>query len=414
MLSELAIHSLSQRLGEKEGKIVESLYDYKKLNQKFAIHNPFKVSYGEILNILSNDPFCIDYFNSIALPLEHQNWERGEVALTNPPGETPTGMRAWSLDVLKENTIAAVDASTIEHNLHQNLLYAYTQVGVYWRGAGKCNNNSVGDLKIGDELYTPGKSIRIFDKVDYQKWNWDLTIKLLKESFEGYLPFILFLDESLSISYAQSYTRERQAFLLDSLKGYLRQLDELSITPVSVYHSLDRGLINLGLKCSACKDTKKCGDCLDKPSEEELLFRNLSDKLFLSDILKTNYSRTPYFRPINRVIAKDCYRVELDLVAFYVRVDGSILRIEFPYKYLETDVEVVNKVHKAVVADSLLTKGYPYTLMNAHELAVLSSKDRNTVNEIVHRKALELSAKYGVDLTLRLTRKGELKMRGIV
>lgn len=412
MLQELSIQRLSQNLVMKEKKIFESLSGYKNLNEKFEQYNPFNLDPRKIRETIADDRSCISVLGSIAFPLEDSVWDRGQIMLEDGPYENEGRKFEWVNKVLDEISVCGTDASTIRHNLHLNLLYAYTQVAVFLRKFGRYVEGVLDDVKVGDELYFMGNEIKLFEDEHYQMWNWDLTLKLLNEKFYQHTPFILFLDESLSVSYARNYTSERRKLLLDSLNNYLKKLYELNIFPVAVYFSLDRGLVNCGLKCTLCSNTK-CSHCSDL-SEQERMFKTFCDKHFLYNVLTKNYSRTPYFRPLNSVIAESEDKLHVDLIAFYVRVDDSILRVEFPKIFLEKDENAVNLVHKAVVADSILSGGYPLTLSRAHELAVLSGRDRNVVHEIVYNKALELCKKYGYNLEVKFSRKNELKAKGVL
>lgn len=412
MLQELSIQRLSQNLILKEKKIFESLSGYKNLNEKFEQYNPFNLDPREIRETIFDDKSCISVLGSIVFPLEDNFWDRGQVILEEGPNEDGSRRFEWVNKVFDEISVCGTDSSTIRHNLHLNLLYAYTQVAVFLRKSGRYFEEVLDDVKVGDELYFTDHEIKLFEDEHYQMWNWILTLKLLNEKFHQHTPFILFLDESLSVSYARNYTGERRKLLLDSLNNYLRKLYELNIFPVAVYFSLDRGLVNCGLKCTICKGAK-CSLCSNF-SEQERTFKTFCDKHFLYNVLTENYSRTPYFRPLNSVIAESAEKLHVDLIAFYVRVDESILRVEFPKIFLEKDENAVNLVHKAVVADSILSGGYPLTLSRAHELAVLSGKDRNVVHEIVYNKALELCKKYGYNLEVKFSRKNELKARGVL
>ncbi len=412
MLQELSIQRLSQKLALKEEKIFESLSGYKNLNEKFVPYNPFNLDPQEIRTVISNDLSCVSVLGSIAYPLEDDLWNRGQIVLEDGPDENMGEKIEWVNRVLDGVGVGATDASTVRHNLHLNLLYAYTQVAVFLRRYGECFEEVVDDIKVGDELYFESDGLKLFEDEHYQIWDWNLTLKLLEERFSNYTPFILFLDESLSISYARNYTVERRRLLVESLKNYLGKLFELNIVPVAVYFSLDRGLVNCGLKCTLCKNIR-CSSC-HKMSEQEILFKTFCDKHFLYNILTKNYSRTPYFRPLNPVVAESVERLNVDLIAFYVRVDESILRVEFPKIFFDEKREVVDLIHRAVVADSIISGGYPLTLSRAHELAVLSGRDRNVIHEIVYNKALELCKKYGRNLELKFSRKNELKVRGVV
>ncbi|MEM2741486.1 MAG: DNA double-strand break repair nuclease NurA [Nitrososphaeria archaeon] len=382
------------------------------MNEKFEPYNPFNLDPQQIRTIIYDDISCISNLGSIAYPLEDDLWNKGQIVLEDGPDENGSRKIEWVNEVLNDVGVGATDSSTIRHNLHLNLLYAYTQVAVFLRKYGKYFEEIIDDIKVGDELYFENNGLKLFEDEHYQIWNWDLTLKLLEERFYEHTPFILFLDESLSISYARNYTTDRRRLLLDSLKSYLRKLGELNVIPVAVYFSLDRGLVNCGLKCALCKNIK-CSNCT-RISEQEKLFKTFCDKYFLYNVLTKNYSRTPYFRPLNSVVADSVEKLNIDLIAFYVRVDESILRVEFPRIFLEGNEEVVDLIHKAIVADSILSEGYPLTLSRAHELAVLSGRDRNVVHEIVYDKALELCKKYGYNLELKFSKKSELKVRGVV
>jgi len=412
MLQELSLQRLSHKLILKEEKIFESLSGYKNLSERFSPYNPFNVSPRDARATISEDKGCVEALGSIAFPLEDDEWERGKISLEDPPKEGRAGRIEWANRVLKDFSVAATDSSTIRHNLHLNLLYAYTQVAVFLRRYGEYFEGVMDDIKVGDELYFSEGGLNAFEDEHYQAWNWELTVNLLKEKFLDRTPFILFLDESLSLAYARSYSVGRRGFLLESLKRYLRRLYELNILPVAVYFSLDRGLVNCGLKCTLCRD-RMCSSCASL-SEQEKLFRTFCDKHLLYSVLTENYSRTPFFRPLNPVIAESADKVNLGLLAFYVRVDESILRVEVPEDIFRRDGNIVGLVHRAVVADSLLSKGYPLTLSRAHELAVLSGRDRNVVHEIVYNKALELCRRYGYNLEVKFSRKGELKARGVL
>jgi|GEM_PF-2347961 len=413
MLDELGIQALSRELNSKEQKIADSLLNCKRISGRFSHFNPFTCDPLKIRGRLFADPSCLDAFSTLILPIEDDKWNLGQITLENPPGTTNIQRLEWANNVFKRKAIAAADASYIRHDTHSNLQYAFMQVAVFWKGIGRYLREVSGSLRIGDELYSQGRDMTLFEDEDYQEWNWNMTIDLLDRRFAEHAPFFLFLDESLSISYARNYTQSRQMRLLTSLHQYLDRIEELGIVPVAVYHSLDRAIINTGLKCLACDRDLQCKNCVDRPTDIELSFKTLYDRLFLQDILASNYSRTPCFKPLNSIISKTRDDLTLNLAAFYLRIDNHILRVEFPSKYIEEDKDIVEDIHEAVVADSLLTGGYPMTLMNAHELAVLTSRDRETVNEMVYRKTLEMTARYGINLSMKLTRKSELKRRMI-
>jgi len=61
--------------------------------------------------------------------------------------------------------------------------------------------------------------------------------------------------------------------------------------------------------------------------------------------------------------------------------DG-LLRVEVP-EWVATDPAKLNLVHGALVSQSKVSDGFPYVLMRAHELAVVTVGERRTFDEMV-------------------------------
>ncbi|MEM2179606.1 MAG: hypothetical protein QXP32_02185, partial [Nitrososphaeria archaeon] len=165
----------------KEKKIFESLSGYKNLNEKFEPYNPFNLDPQQIRLIISDDISCISNLGSVAYPLEDNLWNKGQIILEDGPDENGSRKTEWVNKVLNDIGVGATDASTIRHNLHLNLLYAYTQVAVFLRKYGKYFEEIIDDIKVGDELYFENNGLKLFEDEHYQIWNWDLTLKLLEE-----------------------------------------------------------------------------------------------------------------------------------------------------------------------------------------------------------------------------------------
>ena len=73
--------------------------------------------------------------------------------------------------------------------------------------------------------------------------------------------------------------------------------------------------------------------------------------------------------------------VGLDLLAFYIKTSGGVMRVEFPASVSDK----VDLIHCTVLAQSILGGGYPVSLQRAHEWAVLNYNDRMVIEEEIAR-----------------------------
>jgi hypothetical protein len=60
----------------------------------------------------------------------------------------------------------------------------------------------------------------------------------------------------------------------------------------------------------------------------------------------------------------------------------ALLRVEVP-EWVAVDAARLNLVHAALVAQSQVSDGFPYILMRAHELAVVSVAERRAFDEMI-------------------------------
>ncbi len=79
----------------------------------------------------------------------------------------------------------------------------------------------------------------------------------------------------------------------------------------------------------------------------------------------------------------DCYG-ESRIFFFYLNIAGEIARIEIPGWIVQSQ-ELVDLVHGAILKQSENTRGYPYVLERAHELAVIRASERRSLEEMIER-----------------------------
>jgi hypothetical protein len=62
--------------------------------------------------------------------------------------------------------------------------------------------------------------------------------------------------------------------------------------------------------------------------------------------------------------------------------------VEVPY-WVAHNPKLLNLVHAAIVEQCKLTGGYPYALVRAHELAVVSAADRQVLDSMIQSTLLQ-------------------------
>ena len=87
------------------------------------------------------------------------------------------------------------------------------------------------------------------------------------------------------------------------------------------------------------------------------------------------------------------------LYFFFVNVGrigkNSLLRVEVP-EWVARDPQRLNLVHAALVEQSRVSDGFPYVLMRAHELAVVTVSDRRSFDEMVMGSLMRQKLRPGI------------------
>ncbi len=114
-------------------------------------------------------------------------------------------------------------------------------------------------------------------------------------------------------------------------------------------------------------------------------FEHITDAVLFETCLPVGH-RTALFRnasPNNQI-----YYVPAghSIYFFYVNAGrpgkNALLRVEVP-EWVAHNPEHLNLVHAAIVEQSKVSDGFPYVLMRAHELAVVTMSERRSFDEMV-------------------------------
>lgn len=180
---------------------------------------------------------------------------------------------------------------------------------------------------------------------------------------------IMLLDGSLNLSYTTNWRSEmRKEYARLTAEG-LKAVLSKGVVPVGVFHTRSDDLAWAAYKLVRC-----AGKPCDPPSCGAACRTSIAMDRVLADRVLSDYERTPLLRLQSRVLGG-----LVQIYAFYLKFGArNVVRVEFPYDR-EPPKELVDAVHLAVAAQAELGKGYPYAMSRAHELAVLTQKDRDAV-----------------------------------
>ena len=118
----------------------------------------------------------------------------------------------------------------------------------------------------------------------------------------------------------------------------------------------------------------------------------IEDRRLYANVLPPGY-RTAVFRhpsPLNRDFRTAGHEIHF----FYLHTNekDQVLRVEVPI-WVSESPQLLDLVHGGILHQCTATEGYPYALIRAHELAVVTQDDRKVFNEII----LNELQKHGID-----------------
>lgn len=187
----------------------------------------------------------------------------------------------------------------------------------------------------------------------------EFEYRFAEDLFEGRCggPRILLYDESFNLRYTLSWDFDSRRGMSEMLRKHLDKMVGKNVLPVAVFYTRSSDLFRF---YEAYKG--------DKPS----INVSVQDKVVMNFYLNQG-ERSSLFRVRSSVVDS----AGLKLVAFYLKTNGGVMRIEFP----EQVIDHVDLIHCVVYSQAVLGGGYPLALQRAHEWAVLTYSDRLAIEE---------------------------------
>jgi hypothetical protein len=212
-------------------------------------------------------------------------------------------------------------------------------------------------------------------------------MKALADWAEAYVgrPFIALLDNGLLLWFALQMREQNQKDVDRILQHYLGELDRLQRSGGSVAGFIDRPRSADVLALAHLSTLRP--EAINDEALRANPFRALTDRALFEELLQTGQRSACFIdsSPLNEDFRKKHHEVRF----FYLKTDarGTIARVEVP-AWVAQDAVRIGRVHAAILDQCRSTGGFPYVLVRAHELAVITNQDREQLERLIQQTLL--------------------------
>jgi hypothetical protein len=304
-------------------------------------------------------------------------------------------------------SVVAADGSFIAPDRHSPVRYYVINTGTVLLTYGKCPHAALGSsaefFYAESDLYIPHdyKVVPVEGALLGMKMALYELHALLQtvRTAPGAYPLVALRDGSLIFWGLQAEEEEIRALFLDELVPLLDQFRDEGF-PLASYISYpnSRDVVNL-LRVGVCPDDPvSCDHCSARAAKQEPVCANLGrvvDRWVFERELPAGY-RSDIFESSSPILK---YYGESNRIGFfYLNVGDEIARIEAP-RWVLQDEKYLDVVHALVYDQCVRERGYPASLKEAHEQAVITTAERRVVEGMVeeslsrHHKFVTRSAK---------------------
>jgi len=298
--------------------------------------------------------------------------------LTFPPPKSPQSLH-----------VIGADGSQIYPDRHAAAFYYLINIGsiVVSHGSGKAPT-----IQQESQLFFELEDL--YDEADHPVQNAYVNLrrdvaemKTLAEKAESLAgeQTLAILDNSLllwmALQTGGSTSRETDR----TLQQYLKLLERLRSSKTGL-----AGFIDRPRSVSVLALIHLAGLPDDQINQETLRmtpFRGLTDRAIFTKLLAPGHRSALFISasPLNRDFRTAGHEVHF----FYLNTDAdsTVVRVEIPI-WVAQDPELLNLVHAGILKDCQTTGGFPYTLVRAHELAVIPPQERAAFEDMLQRTLL--------------------------
>jgi hypothetical protein len=205
-------------------------------------------------------------------------------------------------------------------------------------------------------------------------------------------PTLAILDNSLLLWFANQST-ESIRYLVDRiLMDYFRSLTLLRNSGAALAGFIDRpghaSIISLIHLASIDLDDL-CDEVLRANP-----FRGVPDRALFQHLLPSGHRSSIFVQSAR--LNRDFRNAGHEIHFFYLNLGEAnpIARIEIP-QWVASSPELLTYVHSGILEQCKTTSGFPYILIRAHELAVVTHEDRKSLESMIQRSLLQQGVAAG-------------------
>lgn len=299
-------------------------------------------------------------------------------------------------------SVVASDGSQVFPDRHEVLPCYLINIGsvvIHYGTGGKAHLNSYPMFFYNDHdrlVVWDGKKIPVDSAVLSEKRTLMEFEEILKlaEACAGRENVIAVSDGTLILWRLEGMPDD---FKNEILAAFLRMMDKLKSlgVPVAGYISFPGSpdVIN-SLRVGLCPETVSyCDRCpyTHLPELPCAPIAGLTDRILFSRLLKPG-ERSSVFESSSKIL--DLYG-DHRIYFFYLNIGEEIARVEVP-KWVAEDGGLLDLVHTLVFDQAKKGNGYPVSLIEAHEQAVVKAKDRDFFFDLVREALVQSDFKVTV------------------
>jgi len=340
--------------------------------------------------------FSIENFKQL------KNEKSNELSFVVPTIVEHPKNRYSTTNKIYEYCVMAVDGSQIEMDRHAPTTCFLINIGTCTLKYGNAAKSIFSSTPI---LYAKNDELVIKNELNYSERliEGDLLAakrsvdeikflgNLLKKSSEQ-LPRICLLDGSLQMISLKGYYNDEivlhefiESGMVTELNKIKSIITESTNTVFASYISYPNStdIIN-ALKLTSCQsESIKCGRFGNEQSCSECIGGVLDRELF-STILSPGERSSVFYASENSLSE---YYQDHRIMFFYINVNNEIARIEIP-QWIGENSKLLELLHSLILDQCAKGKGYPVSLMEAHEQAVVTNADRKTFITMIEKTLL--------------------------
>jgi hypothetical protein len=286
-------------------------------------------------------------------------------------------------------SVIGADGSQIYPNRHGSALYFLINVGglrLNYGGQAASQTSTHANLYFKeDDLYQESGGLISNTIINGMRDVAEMEELVEMSKDTGEHPPVVLLDNGLLLWLAFQTHDEHDRRADELIQAYLHNLDQLKSGNTALAGFIDRprSANVVALLHIASLPMEEINDQVQKNNP----FRGITDRTLFSSRLKPGY-RSACFIPHSKVNDRFA-KAGQEIRFFYLNTgrSGQIARVEIPLWAAEQP-EMLARIHSIILNQGINTGGFPYALIRAHELAVVSRTDQDMIENMVQKALL--------------------------